>query len=317
MMMMRAVEYERYGGPELLRVRQVARPAPGAGQVLVRVHGTTVSPTDTVLRGGGMKLVSGRRFPKRTGLDFAGEVAALGAGVTDLAAGQPVWGFLGDVSGRVGAAAEFVPVKAAALSPAPSAVDLVEAAALPSVGVTALVGLRDVLRLQAGDRLLVVGASGGVGSAAVQLATGMGAIATAVASAANHDFCRELGAVEAFDYTAPQAIRGTFDAVLDCHGSALSTYRALLRRGGRMMTTASSGMGYAMRSLFAPGPRVRLMMARSKRADLTALAGYVDRGALRPVVEGVYPPEGIVRLHRETATGHARGKRVITMLAAS
>jgi len=315
--MMRAVEYDRYGAPELLRVREVARPAPGAGQVLVRVHGTTVSPTDAVLRAGGMKLMSGRRFPKRTGLDFAGEVAALGAGATDLAVGQAVWGFLGDVSGKVGAAAEFVPVKVAALSQAPSSVDLVEAAALPSVGVTALVGLRDVLQLQAGERLLVIGASGGVGSAAVQLATAMGAEATAVASAANHDFCRGLGAVEAFDYRAPQHIRGAFDAVLDCHGSALPIYRRLLRRGGRMMTTASSGMGYAMRSVLTPGPRVRLMMARSKRADLTALAGYVDRGALRPVVEGVYPPEDIARLHRETATGHARGKRVITMLATS
>jgi NADPH:quinone reductase-like Zn-dependent oxidoreductase len=312
--MMRAVEYDRYGGPEVLRVRQVARPAVRAGQVLVRVHGTTVSPTDAVLRGGGMKLVSGRRFPKRTGLDFAGEVAEVGAGITDLSAGQRVWGFLGDVSGRVGAAAEFIPVKPAALSPAPAGIDLVEAAALPSVGVTALCALRDSLRLRSGDRLLVVGGSGGVGSAAIQLATATGAKVTAVSSAANQGFCEDLGAAETFDYTAPQRIGATFDAVLDCHGSALGTYRRLLRPGGRMMTTASSGMGYAMRSAVTPGPRVRVMMARSRRADLAALAEHVERGALRPVVEGVHPPERISQLHAEVATGHARGKRVISML---
>src|SRR5689334_11787617 len=109
--MMRAVEYDRYGGPEELSLRTVARPEPGAGQALVRVHGTSVNPVDVTIRSGGMKLMSGRRFPKRTGLDFAGEVTALGSGVTDVEVGQRVWGFLGGVSGRTGAAAEYLVVK--------------------------------------------------------------------------------------------------------------------------------------------------------------------------------------------------------------
>ncbi|MEU6431859.1 NADP-dependent oxidoreductase [Microbispora sp. NPDC046973] len=313
-MSMRAVEYDRYGGPEELSVRTVARPEPRAGQVLVRVHGTSVNPVDVTIRSGGMKLMAGRRFPKRTGLDYAGEVIALGRGVTDVEVGQRVWGFLSDVSGRIGAAAEYVAVKASGLGPAPARVDLTWAAALPSVGVTALRALRDVLRLAAGEDLLVVGASGGVGSTAIQLGLAMGARVTAVAGADNHDFCRDLGASRTLDYRDPAAIGGSFDVVLDCHGSDLARYRRLLRRGGRMMTTASSGMGYAIRSIVTPGPRVRVMMARSRRADLTALAEYVDRGAVQPIVEEIYPLEDIGQAHKLAGTGHARGKRVITML---
>ncbi|GAA4637226.1 NAD(P)-dependent alcohol dehydrogenase [Actinoallomurus vinaceus] len=312
--MMRAVEYDRYGGPEELRVRTVPRLEPRAGEVLVRVHGTSVNPIDVKIRSGGMAMMSGRRFPKRTGLDFAGEVTALGPGVTDAAVGQRVWGFLGDVKGRIGAAAEYITVKTSALSLAPGGVDLVQAAALPSVGVTALRALRNVLRLAPGEDLLVVGASGGVGSAAIQLAVAMGAKVTAVAGATNHAFCRDLGAAGAFDYTDPKSIGGSFDVVLDCHGSDLGRYRRLLRRRGRMMTTASSGLGYAMLSTITPGPRVRLMMARSRRADLAALAEYVDQGSLRPTVESTYPLEEIDQAHKLAATGHARGKRVIRVL---
>ncbi|GAA3716660.1 NAD(P)-dependent alcohol dehydrogenase [Nonomuraea antimicrobica] len=313
-MSMRAVEYDRYGGPEELSVRTVARPEPRAGQVLIRVHGTSVNPVDVTIRSGEMKLMAGRRFPKRTGLDYAGEVTALGPGVTDVKIGQRVWGFLGDVSGRTGAAAEYVAVKTSALGPAPARVDLTLAAALPSVGVTALRALRDVLRLASGEELLVVGASGGVGSTAIQIGLAMGARVTAVASAANHGLCRELGAAHTLDYRNPNAIAGSFDVVLDCHGTDLGRYRALLRRGGRMMTTASSGMGYAIRSIVTPGPRVRVMMARSRRADLTALAGYVDRQAVQPIVEETYPLEDIGQAHKLTGTGHARGKRVIAVL---
>jgi NADPH:quinone reductase-like Zn-dependent oxidoreductase len=313
--MMRAVEYDRYGGPEVLTVRTVPRPEPRAGEVLIRVLGTSVNPIDAKIRSGGMKVMSGRRFPKRTGLDFAGEVAALGAGVTDLAVGQRVWGFLGGISGRTGAAAEYLTAKPTAVSPAPTTVDLVQAAALPSVGVTALRGLRDVVRLAAGDELLVVGASGGVGSTAIQLANAMGAKVAAVASTANHAFCRDLGASRTFDYTDPRSISGPFDAIVDCHGASLGVYRSLLRRGGRMMTIASSGMGYALMSILAPGPRVRLMAARPRRSDLAALGEYVDRGALRPIVQEVYPLEEIGRAHELTGTGHARGKRLVRVVS--
>jgi NADPH:quinone reductase-like Zn-dependent oxidoreductase len=312
--LMRAVEYTRYGDAGELAVRQVPRPAVSAGRVLVRVHGSSVNPTDVEIRAGRMRLMTGRRFPKRIGLDFAGEVVAVDSdGVTGVAVGERVWGFLSDISGRTGAAAEYVSVKPAAISTAPVSVDLVAAAALPSVGVTALRALRDVLRIRKGERLLVVGASGGVGGTAVQLGAALGADVTAVASSRNHAFCRELGAGHTVDYAAPHSLSRDFDAILDCHGTSLRTYRRLLRPRGRMMTTAAAGMGFAVRSVLLPGPRVRVMMARSRRADLTALADQVDQGILRPVVEEVYPLEELGRAHRAAETGHARGKKVIAV----
>ncbi|WP_329424654.1 NAD(P)-dependent alcohol dehydrogenase [Streptosporangium sp. NBC_01495] len=311
---MRTVEYDRYGSAEELAVRTVPAPEPRAGEVLIRVHGSSINPIDVKIRSGGMKIMSGRRFPKRTGLDFAGEVTALGAGVSDLAVGQRVWGFLGDVAGRAGAAAEYLTAKPSAVSAAPTTVGLVRAAALPSVGVTALRALRDVVRLKPGEDLLVVGASGGVGSAAIQLGQAMGAKVTAVASPANHAFCRDLGAGHTLDYAAPDRLSGDFDVILDCHGTSLDAYRRLLRPRGRMMTTSADAMAFALRSAVLPGPRVRLMMARSRRTDLAALADYVDQGRLRPIVEEIYQLQDIGHAHQAAETGHARGKKVITVL---
>ncbi|MDX2941733.1 MULTISPECIES: NAD(P)-dependent alcohol dehydrogenase [Streptomyces] len=314
--MMRAVRYDRYGGPEVLSVGAVPRPSPGPGQVLVRVHASSVNPIDVKIRSGGMRLVTGRRFPKRTGGDFAGEVVALGGKVTDVTVGEHVWGILSDVSGRTGAAGEYVLAKPQAISTAPSGTDLVSAAALPAVGITALQALRDTLRLRSGQRLLVVGASGGVGSAAVQLAHAWGAHVTTVAGAANTSFCRELGADVALDYatTPPNALKRQFDAILDCHGSAVRDYRRALRPGGRIASPSAGAIPFALLSTVLPGPRVRLLMAGPRRADLKTLADHVDRKELRPVVERVYPLDEIQDAHRATETGHARGKRVIRLV---
>ncbi|WP_326574580.1 NAD(P)-dependent alcohol dehydrogenase [Streptomyces sp. NBC_00481] len=315
-LMMRAVQYDRYGGPEVLSVRTVPRPPPGPGQVLVRVHATSVNPIDVKIRSGAMRLITGRRFPKRTGLDFAGEVVELGSEVTDLTVGEHVWGILGDFSGREGAAGAYILAKAQAISAAPSGTDLVAAAALPSVGVTALRALRDTLRLRSGQRLLVVGASGGVGSTAIQLAHARGAHVTTIAGAANAPFCRELGADVALDYatTPPNALKKEFDAILDCHGSSLRDYRRALRPGGRIATTSSSAIPFALLSVVLPGPRVRLLAALPRRADLRTLADHVDKADLRPVIERVYPLDEIQDAHRATETGHARGKRVIRLV---
>ncbi|WP_416966920.1 NAD(P)-dependent alcohol dehydrogenase [Streptomyces sp. 4F14] len=314
--MMRAVRYNRYGGPEVLSVGDVPRPSPGPGQVLVRVHASSVNPMDVKIRSGGLRLISGRRFPKGTGGDFAGEVVALGSKVTDVTVGEHVWGILGDVSGRAGAAGEYVLAKPRAISAAPSGTDLVAAAALPAVGITALRALRDTLRLRSGQRLLVVGASGGVGSTAVQLAHAWGAHVTTIAGAANAPFCRELGADVALDYatTPPKALKGQFDAILDCHGSAVRDYRRALRPGGRIASPTAGAIPFALLSVLLPGPRVRLIMAGPRRADLKTLADHVDKQDLRPVIERVYPLDEIQDAHRATETGHARGKRVIRLV---
>ncbi|MGV9678527.1 NAD(P)-dependent alcohol dehydrogenase [Nocardia sp. NPDC003482] len=310
---MRAVEYDRYGGPEVLRIRRVPVPAPGSRQVLVRVHAASVNPADIKIRAGNLKPLSRWRFPKRTGLDFAGEVTALGGEVTDILVGQRVWGFVSDPTGRVGSLADYLAVDADIVSPVPAGLTLTDAAALPSVGVAALCALRDRLRVRPGHRVLIVGASGGVGSTATQLATAMGARVTAVASTANHDLCRALGATATVDYSDPAPLRGPFDSVLDCHGTRLGVYRRLLVSHGRMLSLVPTALGAAAVSLFTPGPRIRLMAARPRRADLAALAGYIDTGALRPVVAATYPLDDIRTAHRDLHTGHARGKTVIVL----
>jgi NADPH:quinone reductase-like Zn-dependent oxidoreductase len=314
--MMRAVQYDRYGGPEVLSVRTVPRPTPGPGQVLVRVHASSVNPMDVKIRSGAMRLMSGRRFPKHTGLDFAGEVAELGNEVTGLTVGEHVWGVLSDISGRTGAAGDYLLAKPEAVSPAPHSTDLVTAAALPTVGVTALHALRDTLRLRPGQRLLVVGASGGVGSTAIQLAHAWGAHVTTIAGAANADYCRDLGADRILDYTTtpPNALKREFDAILDCHGASVRDYRRALRPGGRIATTSSSAIPFALLSSILPGPLVRLIVARPRRTDLQTLAEHVDNKDLTPSIEQVYPLDDIQNAHRATETGHARGKRVIRLV---
>ncbi|UUU19313.1 NAD(P)-dependent alcohol dehydrogenase [Streptomyces sp. DSM 40750] len=194
--------------------------------------------------------------------------------------------------------------------------DRVAAAALPSVGVTALRALRDTLRLRSGQRLLVVGASGGVGSTAIQLAHAWGAHVTTIAGAANAPFCRELGADVTLDYatTPPNALKEELDATLDCHGSSLRDHRRALRPGGRIASPSAGAIPFALLSIVLPGPRVRLLAARPRRADLKTLAEHVDGQDLRPVIERVYPLDEIQDAHRATETGHARGKRVIRLL---
>ena len=310
---MRAARYDRYGDPGVLHVDTVDVPTPGPRDVLVRVHGASVNPSDALFRSGRFRLVSGFRFPKGTGIDLAGEVVAAGDRVTGVAVGDRVWAYLGGLPKRLGPTAEYAVVRADRCAPAPAGLDLVHAAALPTVGLTALQLLRDAVRVRPGDRVLVVGASGGVGSAAVQLAVAMGATVTAVAGPGNADLCLDLGATEVLDHSAAPPTDHAFDAVVDLHGGRAREYRRVLARGGRMATTATRAIPFALASALLPGPRVRIVQVKARRDDLAALTRYADEGALRPVVDRLYPLEQVVAAHRAVETGHARGKRVIVL----
>ncbi|AXK36989.1 NAD(P)-dependent alcohol dehydrogenase [Streptomyces armeniacus] len=316
---MRAALYDRYGPPDVLYEGTVAKPDAGPGEVLVRVHAASLNGGELLARAGKVRVVTGlsRGFPKRTGIDFAGEVVALGPDVTGFRQGDRVWGG----SRAFGAAAEYVAAPARRLSLAPSGTELVQAAALPAVGTTALTALRDEARLRAGERLLVRGASGGVGSAAVQLGHAYGAHVTALAGAKQLDFVRGLGADEAFDYaTTGPAELPRFDVVLDAVGSALSAYRGLLTANGRMVAvTFDSGhmlrsLAYIAASAAFGRRRVRSFSGNPDDTLYAELARLTESGAIRPVVDRVLPLADVAEAHRALEAGGVRGKVVLSVL---
>ncbi|MGW8378029.1 NAD(P)-dependent alcohol dehydrogenase [Streptomyces sp. ODS28] len=308
---MRAALYDRYGGPEELYVGRVPKPSPGPGEVLVKVTALSVNGGELAARAGRVKLLTGRRFPQRVGLDFSGEVEATGSPMTRLRPGDRVWGVLPRTAG-FGSAAEYVVVRPRQLAHLPEGMDPVEAAALP-VGTTAITALRDKARLRPGERLLVRGASGGVGNVAVQLGRAYGARVTGLAGAGNLGLVRELGAHEAYDYrtTSPDDL-GPFDVILDTVGNQLVHYSRLLTRGGRM-TTVAFDMDHRVRSLTTILTTRHLrFFSGDPRHDLFAdLSAYAAAGALRPVVDSVFPLEEIAEAHRALESGGVRGKHLV------
>jgi NADPH:quinone reductase-like Zn-dependent oxidoreductase len=308
---MRAALFDRYGPPEVLYEGTAPEPVVKPGHVLVRVHAASVNGGEALARSGKVKLLLGRKFPKRVGMDFAGEVVS-GPGFEP---GAHVWGGL--PRGPFGSAAEYVAAHPRRLALSPAGLDLVQAAALPGVGTTVITALRDKAELRRGERLLVRGASGGVGSVAVQVGKAYGAHVTALAGEGNLDFVRELGADEAIDYRTDPAGLGSFDVVLDTYGSTPRAYRRLLAPGGRMVGIAfrsAADVGYILASTVFGSRRVRFFSGNPGSdlfADLTAL---VESGAVRPVVDAVHPLARIAEAHRALEAGGVRGKHVIRVV---
>ncbi|MEU1211900.1 NAD(P)-dependent alcohol dehydrogenase [Streptomyces sp. NPDC005790] len=314
---MRAALYDSYGPPDVLYVGRVPVPELRRGQVLVRVHAVSVNGGELHGRAGRVRLVTGRSFPQRTGLDFAGEVAEVDPAITGLRPGDRVWGVL---PRTFGSAAEYVAVRPRNLAYAPENIGLVEAASLPA-GTTAITALRSKARLQAGERLLVRGGSGGIGSIAVQLGKALGAHVTALAGTKNLDLVRELGADEVHSYatTGPSDL-GRFDVIMDTVGTGLRAFRRLLAPGGRMVSIAfdvdrvAASLGYVLASTAHGRGRVRFFSGNPKHDLLAELTRLVESGAVRPVVDTVHPLAGIADAHRALEAGGVRGKHVIQVV---
>ncbi len=314
---MRAVEYDRYGPPSVLQIRTVPRPQAEHGNALVRVHASSVNPIDTIIRSGTLRFRTGKNFPKRIGIDFVGEVVEIETEAPDFKVGDFVWGVMPlSVESGVGqgSAADFVTISTTRISSSPKSLTSIEAASISSVGAVAIIALRDKGKLQPGERLLVRGAAGGVGGMALQVGKLLGAHVTALASAKDLDFLKELGADEACDYrTTPPSSLEPFDVVLDLVGTDLSKYRKLLSHRGRMFCLAlsSKSIAYILASnIFGP-KRVQFFSAAPMRDTMTDLAAYVDAGSIRPVIHSIYALDKIAEAHLSLEAEGGRGKRVV------
>ena len=312
---MRALVYDRYGKLDVLELRDVPRPSAGRGEVLVRVWAAALNPKDSFVRKGRFRVVSGRSFPKRVGADVAGEVVESGAGVSGFPPGAKVYGMLEEWTYRRGTVAEYVAVKATEIGVMPDSLSFEEAAALPLVSLTALQALRNVADLRPGDALCVHGASGGVGTAAIQLGVALGGVVTSTSSARNLDFCRSLGAAETLDYATDEPFSGSrrYRVVLDVFGNlSFGRVRKALTEDGIYVTTVPSPriIRDTLRTLLG-WPRARLVVVRARRTDLDAITAFVARGALRPVIDRVVPLDDAIEGLRHLETKRARGKVIV------
>lgn len=321
---MRAIVHREYGTPDVLALGEVERPVPGDGDVLVRVHAAGVSVGDHHVVTGRPYMIRLSPFGglprprnKVPGALLAGVVEAVGAKVTTFRPGDEVYGQTAN-----GAFAEYVVVPADHIAPKPGNLSFEEAAAVPWAA-TALQGLRDAGGLVAGQRVLINGASGGVGTWAVQIAKALGAEVTAVCSARNVEMVRSLGADEVIDYAKQDFVEGgaRFDVMMDMIGNrSLSDCLGVLRPGGALVPCSGGGGDWVgplfrivaalVRSLFSSRRVATFMMAPSQK-DLVFLKELVEAGKARPVIERRYRLGEVAEALKHVGEGHTQGQTVI------
>lgn len=311
---MKAAEYDRYGPLDLIEVRDVPTPVPGAGEVLIKVDAAAVNPKDALTRSGKFKAMAGRDFPKRLGYDFAGTVAAIGSHVRGVEVGEAVFGMLNGWT--AGTCAEFVIARPGEFARKPLSVGFDEAAALPLAAQTALQALRDLAGVHAGSRVLIHGASGGVGTLAVQIAKALGATVTALCSAEAAALVRDLGADRVLDYraTPPTQLVEHFDCCFDVFGNqSFAALRGQLAPHGVYVTTVPNLRNVIddLRTRVWPGRRARLVVVKSRRRDLETLAQWVDQGLLKPLVAMRFPLANIRSAHEQIQTRRTHGKIIV------
>jgi NADPH:quinone reductase-like Zn-dependent oxidoreductase len=322
---MKAIVYYRYGSPEVLQLQEIDRPLCRDDGVLVKIRAAAVNPYDWHFMRGEpyfMRLLFGLRAPKRNGLgvDFSGQVDEVGQKVTQFRPGDEVFGMCD------GSFAEYLCCAERDMAPKPASASFVQAAAIPLAGLTALQGLRDAGRLQVGERVLIIGASGGVGSFAVQLAKLLGAHATGVCSTANLEMVRALGADEVIDYTKEEfTLSGQkYDLILQlggmhspnhCRSALTPTGRLILSSGdsdGRWLGPLDRIFAAAALSPFV-SQTLRALDVKRSGDDLRFLANLIDAGKLKTVIDRTLSLSDVPEAIRYVEQRHSRGKVVITL----
>jgi NADPH:quinone reductase-like Zn-dependent oxidoreductase len=313
---MRALATSTLGSLGNAHVIELPLPEPGPGEIRVRVHASAINPADPKTMQGKTSLLHAKGFPLVMGYDLSGEVDALGEGVTDLRVDQAVFGFHAySRRTRLGAFATHTVLPAAFVAEKPASVSHETAAAAATVGLTALQGLRDNARFKSGYRVLVTGASGGVGSVVLGVTKALGGQADAITSTENVDFVTGLGAGQVFNRASPEsfaAIKGPYDIVYDAAPAfSLRSFRHVLAPGGTYVTTLPkfSFLGDIVASPFIRR-RVRMVMVKPRRSDLEQLARFLEQGLAVPIAKTVSLEDAPSALDDYDRHG-ARGKVVL------
>ncbi|TGE25079.1 NAD(P)-dependent alcohol dehydrogenase [Hymenobacter aquaticus] len=313
---MKAIYFEHYGPADVLHYGEQPTPTPQADQILVRVHASSVNPIDWKVRAGSLKLITGQNFPKIPGRDVAGTVAAVGENVTRFQPGDRVYG-MPDGVGGANAEYALLPEQAAAF--VPEKLSFAEAAAVPLGALTALQALRDKGQLLSGDRVLINGASGGVGTFAVQLARLLGAgEITGVCGPDNAELVRGLGADRVLNHHEQDFTQelSRYDLIFDA--VAKSSYlasKAALRRNGRYVTTAPEPRDLAAGALVSvfSTKKMSMLLASNYGPDMALISAWLQAGALRPIIAHTFPLAETAEAHRLSEAGRAAGKIVLTV----
>ena len=314
---MKAIVFTRYGSPDVLQFMEVEKPVPKANEVLVKMMATAVNQADNHVLSGMLRFSTGLLKPKHQilGSDIAGRVEAVGRSITQFQVGDAVFGDLSAL-GR-GGFAEYVAAPEHVLERKPANLSFAETAAVPMTAVTALQGLRDKGQIQPGQKVLINGASGGVGTFAVQIAKALGGEVTAVVSTRKMDMVHLIGADHVIDYTQEDFTQTgwQYDLIIDTVGNrSVAEYKRALKSQGHFVTTAflPALMFQGRWPSKSEGQKMVNMMANPNREDLAYIAELMEAGKVKPVIDRCYPLSEVPEALRYLGQGHAKGKVIIT-----
>ncbi|MEH1846338.1 MAG: NAD(P)-dependent alcohol dehydrogenase [Nostoc sp.] len=312
---MKAVVIRRYGAAEVLQYEDVEQPKIQPTQLLVKVRASSVNPIDWKIRKGMLSLITGSKFPKILGFDVAGDVVAVGSGVTRFKLGDAIYG---STSFPGGGYAEFAAVKENLAALKPTNLSYEEAAAVPLVALTALQALRDQGNIQTGQTVLINGAASGVGSFAVQIAKALGAVVTGVSSTKNLDLVKSLGTDRVIDYTQQDFAQDTaqYDIIFDAVGKrSLSQIKRVLKPNGIYITTLPSPEVFleSVLTAFLPGQKAKFFFEKPNTQDLVYIKELIEAGKIRVVIDRTYPLQELAAAHAYSETERAVGKIAIAV----
>jgi len=310
---MKAVRFHSYGKPEVLVYEDAPKPVPQAGEVLIKVHATSVNPIDWKIRAGHLRGFREYPLPFTPGCDVSGVVESTGTGATRWKSGDEVYG-RPDL-GRMGAYAEFVAVRETEIARKPKNLEHVHAAALPLIGLTAWQALFDAAALKSSQKVLIQAAAGGVGHLAVQLAKLKGLYVAGTASGRNQDFLKSLGCDLPINYetTRFEDVVHDFDAVIESMGGQIRERSwGVLKKGGILV--ALIGPPASEETAKAHGVRTAIIWAQAKPDQLDEIARLADSGQVRAEIAAVFPLRDAAKAHQMSETGHVRGKIVLRVI---